>query len=171
VEPTRFPREVLDSKRAEYGASGYALQFMLDTNPSEVDKHPLKLRDLIIDDIDSELGHVKLVWGQDREQVLQNLHAGGFDGDVYHAPAFKADEMAKFTGTVMAIDPSGRGNDETAYAIVRYLYGTLFLVSSAASRTASLKQRSRRSLRRRCATASTTSCAKRTTAAACSRNC
>jgi hypothetical protein len=130
VEPTRFSREVLDSKRAEYGASGYALQFMLDTNPSEVDRHPLKLRDLVIDDIDSELGNVKLVWGQNREQVLQNLHAGGFDGDVYHAPAFKASEMAKFTGTVMAIDPSGRGNDETAYAIVRYLYGTLFLVSS-----------------------------------------
>lgn len=129
VEPTRFSREVLDSKYAEYGASGYALQFMLDTNPSEVDKHPLKLRDLIIDDIDPELGNVKLVWGQQREQVLQNLQAGGFDGDVYHAPAYRSTEMSKFTGTVMAIDPSGRGNDETAYAIVRYLYGTLFLVA------------------------------------------
>jgi hypothetical protein len=128
VEPTRFPREVLDSKYAEYGASGYALQFMLNTNPSEIDKHPLKLRNLMIQDVDSELANVKLVWGQEREQVIQELHAGGFDGDKYHRPAFKSDEMAKFTGTVMAIDPSGRGNDETAYAIVRYLYGTLFLV-------------------------------------------
>jgi hypothetical protein len=128
VEPTRFPREVLDSKFAEYAASGYALQFMLNTNPSDVDKHPLKLKNLIIQTVDAELGHVRLVWGQDREQVLQDLHAGGFEGDKYHSPAWKSDEMTKFTGTVMTIDPSGRGTDETAYAIVRYLYGTLFLV-------------------------------------------
>lgn len=128
VEPTRFPRSELDERLASYGASGYALQFMLNTNPSEIDKHPLKLRNLIIQDVDADQGHVKLVWGQDREQVLQTLSAGGFDGDVYLMPAWKSDEMAKFTGTVMAIDPSGRGADETAYAIVRFLYGQLFLI-------------------------------------------
>jgi hypothetical protein len=129
VDPKRFDKEDLAERRASYGASGYALQFMLDTNPSEIDKHPLKLRDLIVQDIDDLMGHVKLVWGQDRDQVLQDLQAGGFEGDFYVRPAWKSEEMAKFTGTVMAIDPSGRGNDETAYAIVRYLYGTLFLVS------------------------------------------
>lgn len=128
VEPTRFPREDLDKRLASFAKSGYALQFMLDTNPSEIDKHPLKLRNLMIQDVDAEQGHVKLVWGQDRDQVLQTLGAGGFDGDVYHKPAWKSDEMTKFTGTVMAIDPSGRGQDETAYAIVRFLYGQLFLV-------------------------------------------
>lgn len=128
VEPTRFPREELDERLASYGRSGYALQFMLNTNPSEIDKHPLKLRNLMIQDVDADQGHVKLVWGQDRDQVLQKLEAGGYDGDVYHMPAWKSDEMAKFTGTVMAIDPSGRGSDETAYAIVRFLYGQLFLV-------------------------------------------
>jgi hypothetical protein len=129
VEPTRFPREVLDSKYAEYAASGYALQFMLNTTPSDKEKNPLKLRNLVIHDVDAEVGNVKIVWaGNDRENVIQDLHAGGFEGDVYVRAAFKSAEMAKFTGTVMAIDPSGRGNDETAYAIVRYLYGTLFLV-------------------------------------------
>jgi hypothetical protein len=128
VEPSRFPRTDLDERLASYAKSGYALQFMLDTNPSEVDKHPLKLRDLMIQDLDADQGHVKLVWGQDRELQLQKLGAGGFDGDIFHRPAWKSDEMAPFTGTVMAIDPSGRGGDETAYAIVRFLYGQLFLV-------------------------------------------
>lgn len=128
VEPSRFPRSELDERLASYGRSGYALQFMLNTNPSEIDKHPLKLRDMMIQDIDAEQGHVKLVWGQDRDQVLNALNSGGFDGDFYHKPAWKSDEMTKFTGTVMAIDPSGRGSDETAYAIVRFLYGQLFLV-------------------------------------------
>lgn len=129
VDPKRFDRDDLNERRASYGASGYALQFMLDTNPSEIDAHPLKLRDLIIQDIDALMGHVKLVWGQDREMMLQDLNAGGYDGDFYVRPAWKSEEMSKFTGTVMAIDPSGRGNDETAYAIVRYLYGQLFLVA------------------------------------------
>lgn len=128
IDPVRFDKEDLDKRRASLGASGWALQFMLDTSPSEVDKHPLKLRDLIIADVDDIMGWVKLVWGQDREQVMQELSAGGFDGDIYHRAAWKSAEMANFTGTVMAIDPSGKGSDETAYAIVRFLYGQLYLV-------------------------------------------
>jgi hypothetical protein len=37
--------------------------------------------------------------------------------------------MAKYTGTVMYIDPSGRGTDETAYAIVKLLHSQLYLVA------------------------------------------
>lgn len=33
-----------------------------------------------------------------------------------------------YTGTVMAIDPSGRGSDESAYAVIKYLNGYLFLM-------------------------------------------
>lgn len=128
TEPSRFPEDVLDSKRLEYGASGYALQFMLDTTPSETDKHPLKLSDLLVDDVDDELGHVRTVWSGNKDTIIEDLPAGGFDGDLYRRPAYRTDEMAKFTGTVMFIDPSGRGSDETAYAIVRLLYSQLYLV-------------------------------------------
>ena len=37
-------------------------------------------------------------------------------------------DTAPYTGTVMFIDPSGRGKDETAYAIMKYLNGYLFLM-------------------------------------------
>jgi hypothetical protein len=79
--------------------------------------------------VDSEMGHVKLVWGSDRDAALQDLAAGGLDGDLYHRPVWKSDEMAKWNGTVMAIDPSGKGKDETGYAIVRFLHGSLYLVA------------------------------------------
>jgi hypothetical protein len=124
VEPSRFNFGELDVRRLSYGKSGYALQFMLSTKLSDLDKHPLKARDLIVTDVDDELGHVKYVWGQDKPLALE---CAGFDGDHFYGPAFKVDEMAKFTGTVMAIDPSGKGKDETAYAVVSYLYGNLFL--------------------------------------------
>jgi len=128
IDPARFDREDLNERMASYGRAGYALQFMLDTSLSDVELHPLKCRDLIVMDVDQEMGHVKLVWGSDRDQVIQDLACGGFDGDHYVRPVFKAPEMSGWTGTVMAIDPSGKGKDETGYAIVRSLYGKLYLV-------------------------------------------
>lgn len=128
VEPTRFGREEIAERLASYGISGFELQFRLNTSPSDAEKHPLKTRDLIIEDVDEELGRVKLVWASDRVNVIQDLASAGFDGDYYVRPAWRSEEMVKFQGTVMAIDPSGSGKDETAYAIVRYLNGMLYLV-------------------------------------------
>jgi hypothetical protein len=41
-----------------------------------------------------------------------------------------SDEMSEYTGCVMAIDPSGRGNDETGYAIIKVLTGNMYLVAA-----------------------------------------
>lgn len=128
VDPQRFNGEELTIRRAEYGRAGYALQYMLDTSLTDVEKHPLKLRDLIIHDVDDAMGHVKLAWSGEKDYTIQDLQAGGYDGDRYQRALFKSPEMAKYTGCVMAIDPSGEGQDETAYAIVKILYGQLYLV-------------------------------------------
>jgi hypothetical protein len=130
IEPTRFGEADLLQRKASYGRAGFALQFMLDTTPSDIDAHPLKLRDLIVHDCDAKLGPVRLAWGGSRELVIEDLPAGGFDADLYHRAAWRAPEMTEWQGTVMAIDPSGRGTDETAYAIVRYLNGLLYLVDA-----------------------------------------
>jgi hypothetical protein len=129
VEPTRFDELDLMERKASYGPSGYALQYLLDTTPSDSDRNPLKLKDLMVHDVDPEMGHVKVVWGNSREHLLQDLPAGGFDGDAYFKPVWLSPEMAKYTATVMAIDPSGRGSDETAYAVLKYLSGVLYLVA------------------------------------------
>jgi hypothetical protein len=128
IDPERFDAEELIVRRMEYRDAGYALQYLLDTSLTDIEKHPLKLRNLIIHDCDAEMGHVKMVWASDRDQHVQNLPCGGFDGDFYVRPLFKSAELAKYTGCVMAVDPSGEGNDETAYAIVKHLFGQLYLV-------------------------------------------
>lgn len=128
TDPARFGRSDLDERRLSYGTSGYALQFMLDVSPSEQDKHPLKLSDLIVQNVDNEMGYVRVVHGKDKDALLDDLASGGFDGDVYYGPVWKSSEMAPFTETIMFVDPSGRGTDETAYAIVRLLYSQLYLV-------------------------------------------
>jgi hypothetical protein len=126
VEPKRFPKEVLDGRRTEYGLKGYTLQFMLDTTLADIDKFPLKVRDLIVHDCTDSMAPVKIVWGNDPRHVVPDLQSAGFSGDRYFYPAFVQPEMANYTGTVMAIDPSGKGDDETSYSIVKFLHGMLF---------------------------------------------
>jgi hypothetical protein len=130
LEPTRFPEADLRKRRMSYGEAGYALQFMLDTSPSDIDRHPLKLSDLIIADVDADMAPVKTVWGRDRQHQVTDLPAGGLEGDCYYSAVWRSPEMASFTGTVLAVDPSGMGADETSYAIVKNLHGQLYLVAS-----------------------------------------
>jgi hypothetical protein len=128
TDPKRFDWADLAERLIEYGSAGYALQFMLDTHPSSVDKHQLRLRDLIIDTLDMQRTFIDTVWSNARDHVINDLEAYGFDGDFYHTPAWRSKEVAPYTETVMFIDPSGLGQDETAYAIVKILYSQLYLV-------------------------------------------
>jgi hypothetical protein len=48
--------------------------------------------------------------------------------DRYYRPMWiDKDHWASYTGSVMAIDPSGKGSDETGYAVVKMLHGYLFV--------------------------------------------
>lgn len=134
VDPKRFGEMDLMEREASYGRAGFALQFMLDTSLSDQDRYPLKLSDLIVMSLDTNLAPVKLAWGSHPEQVINDLPNVGLAGDRYHRPMFVSKDMTEFTGSVMAIDPSGRGKDETAYAVVKILHGTLYLVAAGGFR-------------------------------------
>jgi hypothetical protein len=127
VDPDRFSDLDLKEREASYGRSGFALQFMLDTSLSDKDRYPLKLQDLIVMDIDKEIAPVKLAWAGSPEYVIEDLPSVGFTGDKYHKPMFKSEEFTNFSGSVMSIDPSGRGQDELGVAIVKMLGGNLFV--------------------------------------------
>jgi hypothetical protein len=58
---------------------------------------------------------------------LNELPNVGLAGDKFYAPEDTIGR-AEYTGSVLAIDPSGRGSDETAYAVVKMLNGFLHVV-------------------------------------------
>lgn len=128
VDPKRFDDQDLVEREASYGRSGFALQFMLDTSLSDADKYPLKLGDFIVLDGDNEVAPVKVSWAGGPDQLLPQLPMTGLNGDRWHKPLFISKEFDKYQGIVMAIDPSGRGADETAYAVVAMLNGYLYLL-------------------------------------------
>lgn len=128
TDPQRFTHEDLLEREASYGRSGFALQFMLDTSLSDAEKFPLKLQDLIVMPMDTRMAPVKVVWSSGPEYVINDVPCVGMTGDKFYRPMWVATDMAEFTGSVMFIDPSGRGSDETSYAVVKMLNGWLYVV-------------------------------------------
>lgn len=134
TDPDRFNEIDLAEREASYGRSGFALQFMLDVSLSDADRYPLKLADLIVMRLDPRMAPAKLVWCQDPEKAHTDLPSVGLTGDRMYRPMWVSDQMSEYTGSVMAIDPSGRGKDETGWAIVKILHGNLYLVDAGGFR-------------------------------------
>lgn len=128
TEPTRFSDIDLDEREISYGRSGFAMQFMLNTSRSDADRYPLKLADLIVTNIDEELAPEKLVWAQSPDLAWDgSVPNVGFSSDRYYRPLKVLGDHIPFTGSVMSIDPAGRGKDETGFAIVKMLNGFLYV--------------------------------------------
>ena len=127
TDPLRFDVEDLLERELSYGRSGFALQFQLDTSLSDADKYPLKLSDLIIMGIDDTTAPEKPVWTKDPRNKLTDLPNVGLPGDFFYSPETKLGDWIEYSGSVLSIDPSGRGKDETGYAVVKMLNGYLYL--------------------------------------------
>ena len=124
TDPLRFNDDDLLERELSYGRSGFALQFMLDTSLSDSDRYPLKLSDLLIMSC-SDVAPEKLVYGI--MKPISNLPNVGLSGDRLYAPESILGDYVPYSGSVLAIDPSGRGKDETAYAVVKMLNGFLYV--------------------------------------------
>jgi hypothetical protein len=134
TDPKRFDAVDLLERQASYGKSGFNLQFMLDTTMSDANRYPLKLNDLIIMSGCStwKEAPAKIQWASGIEQIKAinpDLPNVGLKGDYYVAPMYTSSEFTKFEGSVMAIDPSGRGEDKTAYCVLKMLHGVLYLTA------------------------------------------
>ena len=134
TDPKRFDATDLMERLASYGRSGFNLQFMLDTSLSDANRYPLKLNDLIVASGCStwKEAPAKIQWASSPEQMKAidpDIPNVGLKGDYFVAPMYMSEEFTPFEGTCMSIDPSGRGEDKTAYAVLKMLHGVLYLTA------------------------------------------
>jgi len=131
TDPKRFDAEDLMKRKASYGRSGFQLQFMLNTALSDEERYPLKVSDLIVSQLDGESAPMTFQWlpHPDR-RVGGDIPNMAMSGDYLYYPADNSDVTMPYQGVVMSVDPSGRGKDETAYAIVAQLNGYLFVLDA-----------------------------------------
>jgi hypothetical protein len=122
---TRFSEINLLERETSMSRSNFMLQFMLDTSLSDALKFPLKLSDFSVLPLDMEKGPSDLVWGSDQDTQL-NLPAVALPGDRWHRPKTTSD-FVPYGQTIVAVDPSGRGKDETVAVIMSQLNGFIFV--------------------------------------------
>ena len=131
TDPTRFDAEDLMEREASYGRTGFALQFLLDPSLSDAYRYPLKLNDLVVMSLNPREGPEKPVWAASAENMITDLPNVGMPGDRFYGPVTLGDgSWGPYTGSVLAIDPSGRGRDETGYAVVKFLASQLFVTEA-----------------------------------------
>jgi hypothetical protein len=131
TDPKRFSDTDLLERELSYGRSGFALQFMLDTSLSDANKYPLKLNDLVVMSGVSTWTQAPISYqwasGPDQRKLVEHLASVGLRGDYYVGPMRVSETFQPFQGSLMYIDPSGKGGDELAYAVVKLLAGNLYL--------------------------------------------
>lgn len=122
---TRFSELLLLEREGSMSRSNFALQFQLDTTLSDALKFPLKLSDFSVLPLDMAKGPSDIIWGADKETVL-DLPAVALPGDKWHRPK-TVSEFVPYGETIVALDPSGRGKDETVAVILSQINGFIFV--------------------------------------------
>lgn len=127
TDPDRFNDLDLMERESEYREAGFMLQYQLDTSLSDEERYPLKSRDLMVMDVDAKVAPGRLAWGSSPDLVIKDIENVGFDGDRLYRPLFTSPDFLEFTGSVLHIDPSGRGRDRTTYCVTKFLNGYVFV--------------------------------------------
>jgi len=123
---TRFTDKDLIEREAAMGRSNFMLQFQLDTTLSDEEKFPLKFRDLIVTPLGNECAE-KYTWSADPRYVIKDLNPVGLPADRFYSPMFIEEGSSPYSETIAAIDPSGKGSDETCICILSQCNGYIFL--------------------------------------------
>ena len=127
VDPKRFDDEDLKERELSYGRSGFALQFQLDTSLSDAGKYPLKINDLIIASVDTKKGPSEIFWSNSPLNRMNQLPNLGMGGQHFFSSDTLTDAREEYQYRILAIDPSGRGADETGYCVLLMLNGNIFI--------------------------------------------
>lgn len=129
TDPKRFSDEELLSRELLIGASTFSLQFQLDTELSDADRYPLKLSDLCVADLDAFKVPSHISYASSKHQIIKDIVNIGFSGDRLYEAGFIELPLVDYQGMAMYIDPSGRGTDETTYAVIGQYAGRLHLIT------------------------------------------
>lgn len=114
------------SQELKLGKREYKLQMMLDTTLSDEEKYPLKLRDIIVTDVNPEVAPIIITHSTSNDCIIRGINTSGFKGDNLYQPRYIGAEYKEYEGIALFIDPAGRGSDETGYCVTAQLAGKVF---------------------------------------------
>lgn len=126
VDPERFDIRDIGERKLSFGTLGFALQFMLSTALSDDEKFPLKTRDAMVAAFPTEKAKEVYVWSNARQYELEEENVG-LSNDGWFKAADEIGSWTPFENTIVAVDPSAKGKDETAIISASVLAGQVFI--------------------------------------------
>lgn len=128
-QPTdpRLDEQTQQDKESDQGTANYQLQYMLNTTLSDKDRYPLKTAQLVTIKDPGKMFPMQ-VSRDPRENHYRDFSVNDFTFRM--AGALLGNEFAPLQSKIMYIDPAGGGanGDETAYAVVGFLNGNIFVI-------------------------------------------
>lgn len=125
TQPERFTQDLLEERKSKIGPAKFDLHYRLDCSLADVDKYPLRLADLIVFDVDPELFPTKVIWAN--SEPHKKLPSFGMSGDKLYKPMYISSDYVPYMQTIVFVDPSGRGSDETAVCIASLANGYIVI--------------------------------------------
>lgn len=130
----RFPEDVLLKKRLASGANAYRMQYLLNPAAANAEKFPLRLRDLIVFDAPTDMAPPVVIHTHDQTRRAVHLPMPGFRDDALFGEYKTQGDFVPYEDSILYVDPSGRGADETGYVVLKRLNGYLFLLKQGGFR-------------------------------------
>lgn len=123
---SRFSDLDLMERESAMGRSNFMLQFQLDTSLSDAEKFPLKFQDLIVTPLGMECAE-RYAWSADPRYMIKELNPVGLPGDRFYGPMYIDEGIVPYSETIVSVDPSGRGSDETVAVVLSQANGYVFV--------------------------------------------
>lgn len=129
VDPVLLGEDELTRKEIDQGRAYFQLQHMLDTKLMDADRYPIKLDGVVFMDVPPDRAPISVNMLASPEYILHPPQDFPVDAVMYQACSY-SEEWGEYQGTHMYVDPSGGGKngDEMAYAVTRFLSGTIYVV-------------------------------------------
>lgn len=131
TDPILLPEQVLQAKERDQGPAYFALQHMLSTKMLDAERYPLKPERLVCMELQGEDMLPLEVHRNSSKRVPVQVEAKTYECSSYH---LNEAGVQKRQSRVMYVDPAGggkgkgsQGGDETAYCIMDFLNGNLFI--------------------------------------------
>jgi hypothetical protein len=125
---TRFSDALLRKTESTTTKAYFQLQFQLDTTMSDMLRYPLRLGDIPVVSLDPRKCPGTVIWSQDPVNRISDLEAISLPGDHWFRPARLGDDWLDWPAdTIIAVDPSGRGKDETGVVVLSQVAGNIYL--------------------------------------------
>lgn len=138
TEPMRFDAADIAQRRLEYGKTEFNRQYRMFIDAGSEDSKPLKLRDLMVLDLDPNQGLPSTIrWEPSPQNRLPQtaIQVDSLTGDsLLYGPTIVGDAVwGKPERVTCVIDPSGAGDDETTWTIGAEKNGWIYCLWQGAS--------------------------------------